>query len=186
MATRYDIRVAFYDELETALDGVLPAEKITGEYPDSEEELPQLVHSDSYRRTPMNNGTAPTNVVSDSAGEQVYQYARMKEGVFALTIASETELEKEDIYNAVYSHFEAYTRPYKSPSEIHEDIHHVELGDVTDASDENRTGTLRGDRLEVTLGYQRLSDRDVTPTDSVDQSTDLDSDGTIDIENTIE
>lgn len=180
MATRRQVREAFYGELESAANGLVPAGQITQEYPNSEEDFPAIVHNDSYRSVPMNNGTGPAEVTTDSDGEQTYHYVDLMQAQFSLLVVSQDEQEKEDIYEAVRAYFEAYTHPTKDESTIQEDVHRVEVNDATSDDTTERDPPARGDRLSINVGYKRFTDRDVTPTTEVTTNVDADNDGTTD------
>lgn len=183
MATRRDIREAFYSELETAAGGLLDSDDIAQEYPDSEEDLPRIVHNDNYRKTPMNAPTGPTDVETDSAGEQAYIYSKLMEAQFTLLVVAVDESVKEDIYEAVRTYFEDFEDPTRDESDIQTDVHDVEVGDVTSQDSENRDPPARGDSMRISLGYQRKGTRNTTPTAEVIGGIDVDEpdsdDGTI-------
>lgn len=184
MASRRNIREAFYAELETAASGFVPASNIGEEEPDSDEDLPAIVHSDNYRRNPMNRSAAPTDTTTDTDGTQEEIYSRMMQAQFSVTVVSDDESEKEDIYEAVRTHFEAYTTPVKDASSLQADAHRVEVNDATSRDDPDREPTARGDSLSINVGFQRKYIRDVDPTTTVELDVDVDDDGTIDISNT--
>lgn len=168
MATRKDIRTAFYDELETAASGVVDPSSITSEYPKADENLPAIVHGDAYRRIPMNNNTGPKRVVEDSDGDaDAIEYSITMEVQFSVLMMATTEIEKESIYNAVRTHFEPYTLPIKDESEIQEDVHRVEVLDSNSQDDEDREPTARGDSLTINLGYERIVSKNVDSIDAV-------------------
>lgn len=181
MATRRQIREAFYSELETATAGLLDAENIKQEYPDSAEDLPRIVHNDNYRTVPMNAPTGPTEVTADSVGEQELIYAKLMEARFTLLVLAADEGVKEDIYEAVRTHFEEYASPVRDERVMQSDIHDVEVGDANSQDSESRDPPARGDSMRISLGYQRKSVHDVTPVEEVDAGLDVDDDGTEDV-----
>jgi hypothetical protein len=180
MATRRQIREAFYSELETAVGTLLDSDDITQEYPDSAEDLPRIVHNDNYRKVPMNAPTGPTGVDSDAAGEQAYIYAKLMEAQFTVLVVAEEEDAKEDIYEAVRTYFEDFEDPTRDEDEIQSDVHDVEVGDANSQDSENRDPPARGDSMRISLGYQRKGERDTTPVDSIDAGIDVDDPETSD------
>jgi hypothetical protein len=188
MATRKDIRENFYAELEAAASGLVAADSISQEYPESAEELPTIVHNDNYRRVPMNNKTGPSDIDRSGTGVTLY-YSLPMEAQFSVLMVAAGELVKEDIYETVRSHFEEFSVPVRSPSEIHGDVHRVEVLDASSRDDEDREPVSRGDSLTISLGYERIVAREEDEVDSIDQNfdvaTDAAGDGTVDITHTI-
>jgi len=80
---------------------------------------------------------------------------------------------KEDIYEAVRTYFEEFTLPVRDESNIHNDVHRVEVLDVNSQDDEDREPIVRGDSLTVNLGFERIYDRDVEDIEGVQQSFDV-------------
>jgi len=190
MATRKDIRESFYAELETAADSLVAAGNISQQYPESEENLPAIVHDDAYRHVPMNNDSAPTDVTyNDDGSVDMYHYSVTMQAQFTVLILSDSEMEKEDIYEAVRTYFEEFTLPVRDESNIHNDVHRVEVLDVNSQDDEDREPIVRGDSLTVNLGFERIYDRDVEDIEDVQQGIDVGTtdtgDGIDDITRTI-
>lgn len=154
MATRRDVRVAFYDHLETATSGLLDPENISNEYPDDESDLPSIVHADAYRPVLMNRGAAPKEELDNGD----IRYTKPMEATFSLLILSQDENEKEDIYEAVRSYFEKYEFPAYDESDIQEDVHDVDTAESNSEDYEDREPPAHGDRLVVNLGYERFTD----------------------------
>lgn len=180
MATRRDIREAFYAELETAASGHVTASSIGQDHPNSDEDLPAIVHNDDYRHVPMNRSASPTRVTTDTDGEQTYTYSRIVQAQFLVTIVSDDEQEKEDAYEAVRSYFEPYSTPVKDASSLQTDAFRIEVEDATSRDFTDREPASRGDSLAINISFERLYDTDVDPTTTVEQNVDGDNDGTID------
>lgn len=188
MATRRTIRESFYTELDSAAGTLVASDNISQEEPNTKEDLPAIVHSDAYRPVPMNNRSAPTSVTVDNAGViQSVTFSRTMQARFTLTIQSDDEQEKEDIYEQVRSHFEDYTyndAAFPDPSDIHPDMHDIGV-EGSDSSDlTERKPPARGDIVEVTLGYERTKTfergTDFDTIDEIDHRIDADNDGTTD------
>lgn len=174
MATRKQIRENFYAELEAAVDGLVAADNIGQEYPESTEDLPTIVHNDNYRRVPMNNNTGPTDIDRSGDGVTLY-YSLPMEAQFSVLIVAAGELVKEDIYEAVRSHFEEFTVPVRDTSEIHADVHRVEVLDASSRDDEDREPVSRGDSLPISLGYERIVARDESEVENIQMDFDIDN-----------
>lgn len=173
MATRKDIREAFYTELETALDGLVPAGRITGQYPEREEMLPAVVHTDDYRPIPMNFDTAPAKVENTGDGTVKEYYSILMQAQFGLSIVSTGETEKEPIYEALRSHFEDYNFPHTDVESIHGDVENVDVLESTSIDDEGETPTIHGDDLTVQVDYERFSVGEAPEITDVDLTTNV-------------
>lgn len=185
MATRKEVREAFYNELETAAAGHVQPSNIGQEEPNSKEDLPGIMHNDNYRSVPLNRGQAPTRVDTDTSGViQSITFSDMMEARFTVYIFSDDETEKEFAYEAVRSHFEDYTHPIKATSSIQTDVHHVDVGDANSQDLTDADPPTRGDALTITLGYERLRTLsrgpDFSSIDDIDHLIDADNDGTTD------
>lgn len=181
MATRKQIREPFYSELETAVSGLVTSDNIGEEFPSDEEELPAVVHRDDYRRNQLNTNTGIKDTVTDSDGVQEEIRSRLMQGRFTLTAVSDDEAEKEDIYEAIRSHFEVYEFPNKAADSLQSDVNRIWVTDSNSTDDEDREPTLRGDQLIVFVEYERIIGRDVDPAKEVNTNVDADNDGTDDI-----
>jgi hypothetical protein len=188
MATREDIRENVYSELSTAVGGLVPDAHVGQEYPESTEDYPTVVHTDDYRRVPMNTNTGPSYV--DYSGSTVtYTYSLLMEAQFTVLIASQKELEKEQIYRAVRTHFERFETPARDVSDIHADVYRVEVLDSSSRDDEDVQPIARGDSLTLSVRYERLVEREEDAVESIEQSIDSGTtdtgDGSEDITRTI-
>lgn len=177
MATRRQIREAFYSNLETAVGSgttneLVPADQIGQDEPESDEEHPAIVHQDDYRKVPLNDGSsAPTELIRDSNGEVVKEvYSSYHEASFGVGIIDHDEQRKEDIYEAVRSYFEKYEKRPWPASDIQTDCRYVKVLDATSDDDTDAVPTVRGDRLIIRLGFSRKHERDVDPTQTVNRT----------------
>ena len=178
MATRREVREAFYSELDSAAAGYNVT--VTQEQPNLEEDLPALKHNDLYREVTLNRGNAPTSVTTDADGVQEYTYSSQMEAQFTLTIVTADEQVKEDLYEQVRSYFEAYTHPIKDASDLQTDAYRIEVGDSEPNDMLERSPRARADTLTVNVFFERMFTEDVDPTTDVVQNVDSDNDGTID------
>lgn len=170
MATRRDIREAFYSDLEEAVDGLVAEENIGQEYPNEDEEMPAVVHRDNYRDVPMNTKTGIADTVEDEDGVQEVLYSSLREARFSLLVVSDDEQEKEDIYEALVGYFEDYEYPVKDASDLHEDVNTIRVQDSNSEDTENRDPPARGDRLSVDVQFERFRTLDVDPIKEVEQN----------------
>lgn len=179
MATRRQVREAFYAELESAAS-TLAADDIGQEYPNSEEDLPRIVHNDAYRKVPWNQNGAPKSVTENDDGTYDVNYVTMMQAVFQVLIVSDDEQEKEDIYEDVRSYFERFEHPRWDESSIQTDVHDVSVEGSDSQDSQSRDPPARGDLLTIRLGYERLYATTVESISQITQELDADSDGTTD------
>jgi hypothetical protein len=187
MATRRDVREAFYDELDTAAQSLVPSDNITQEEPNSLEDLPTIVHNDDYRPMPMNNRSAPTRVERDANGfiESV-SFTKTMQARFTLSIQASDEQVKENIYEQVRTYFEDYTYSashFPDPSSIQTDVYNVDVEESNSDDATDREPPARVDILLVSLGYERVRTlergTDFEAIESVDHLVDVGDDGTV-------
>lgn len=184
MATRRDIREAFYAELESAAAGHVAADNIRGENPESEEQLPSIVHDDAYRKRPINMASdAPIDVQRDMSGDATAEtHGSLHDAQFSLLLWFTDEDAKEDCYEAVRSYFEKYEVSSSTwdPADIQSDVKWVRVEDATSQNDEDIDPVRHGDRLLVQLTFLRTYDNTGTAVQSVTTDVDADNDGTTD------
>lgn len=191
MADRRDIREAFYGELESAVSNITdvgPGD-ISQESPESDEELPAIVHNDDYRPVPINEISGPHAVETDANGnDAAFVFYSMMEAQFGVVVLDDDEQRKETIYEAVRRQFERYEHPWWDTTDLHPDVHDVDAQDATSDDDDDREPIVRGDRVIIRLGFKR--DYRVVRADLADGSEDATYDSNIeevvhDIENEI-
>lgn len=181
MASRRDIREAFYADLETAVGGLVAAEDIGQEYPNEDENLPAIVHTDNYRDVPMNTKSGPVDVTTDGNGNVTgLVFAQMMEARFSILAVSDDEQEKENVYEALRTHFEEYEFPVKPATNLHADVNTVRVNDSNSEDTEDRDPPARGDRLQVNVEFKRTYTKSVDHIDTVNANLDADNDGTND------
>lgn len=185
MASRQDIREAVYQQMKTAVDGLVPEAQVTHESTDETEVLPTLVYNDLYRQVPMNNNTGPKDTVVEANEIVAYIHSRTMEAQFSMTVRAEDELEKEAIYEALRRHFEQYTMPVADESDIQSDVYRVTVTDTTSDDNTEREPVARGDTVTVGVFFERLYERPVDAVDTIEQSVDTDDDNTVEFTNTI-
>lgn len=179
MATRREIRSAFYDALESATDGLLPADSITEESPDNVEDLPTVVHSDNYRPVPMNTNSAPVDT-RDEGTSTVLIYSALEQARFDVTVVSVDEDEKEDIYQAIVDYFEPFEYPIKDESTLQADVSDVTTGDVNSNDQTDRDPIARGDTLRIDVQFEKFYEVEHDDVSTVNHAVDADTDGTTD------
>ena len=180
MATRRDVREAFYASLESAT--TLSGGDIGQEYPNTEEDLPRIVHDDNYRdaQPNWNSNGAPSEIVDNGDGTYDVKYPSMMQAVFTVLVLSDDEQEKEDIYEDLRSYFEKFEHPRWSPSTIQADVHDVDVSSANSQDSQSRDPPARGDNLTITLGFIRYYVQTVEDITEVQQDIDADNDGTVD------
>lgn len=184
MATRRQIREAFYSELETAADGLVGASAIGQEYPNEDEELPTIVHNDNYRDVPMNTNTGIVDTIVGTDGVEEAIYSQVMEAQFSVLVISDNEQEKEDIYEAVRTHFEEFEYPVKDATSLQSHVNTIRVRDSNSEDSDTRDPPARGDRLAINVQFERFYSDGVTPITEVQHRVDADDDGTNDITST--
>lgn len=186
MATRRNVREAFYGELESAASSHLAASDIGQEYPNSGEDLPAIVHNDNYRdaQARWNARGAPVEVVDNGDGTFDVKYVSMKQAMFQVLIISDDEQEKEDIYEDVSAYFEKFDYPRWDASSIQTDVHDVSVEGPDSQDTQNRDPPARGDLLTITLGYKKFISYTVEDISKVTAEFDVDGDDIAEITRT--
>lgn len=171
MATRKQIREAFYSHLETAVSGYVEPSNIGEEEPETEEEHPSLVHNDDYRKIEMNQASgAPSDVLYDSNGNATTEiYKSVHEGSFGVVIEDHDEQRKESIYEALRSYFEKYEFQGWDASTVQSDIEGIRVLDANSEDDTDSSPTVRGDRIIIRIQFVREHQKDVDATTSVNR-----------------
>lgn len=185
MATRREIREAFYAQLETAVAPHIPASNISQEQPDDEEDLPAIVHNDNYRDVPMNRGNGPTKVERSNSGIITsISWSDIQQARFSVTVIAEDEQLKEDAYEDLVSFFGAYEHPFKDTSNLHNDAYRIQVGDTSSTDSENRDPKAFGDAVTIDVSFERYHtqtvDEDYIAIEEVNHLIDADNDGTTD------
>lgn len=187
MADREHVRKAVYDELESAVPasgnrGHVPVDNISEDQPDKTEDMPAIVHSDTYRKYPINMASdAPTSVEYDNNGDAVAEnHGSLHQAQFGLLFRFTDESEKEACYEAVRRHFEKFEESPNTwdPATIQQDIKWVRVLDSTSDDDDSADPTRRGDRVIVRFTFQRDHRYTDTAIQSVDHEVDADNDNT--------
>lgn len=181
MATRRNIREAFYSELETAASGHVSASSIGQEYPNEDESLPAIVHTDNYRDVPMNTKTGIADTTTDATGVQEEIYSQVMEARFSVLVVGDDEQAREDAYEAIRTYFEEFEYPVKDATTLHSDVNTIRVMDSNSEDTEERDPPARGDRLQVNVQFERFYVKDVDPATDINLNVDADNDGVDDI-----
>lgn len=189
MATRGDIRDAFYSELSSvagtydvvdaagnAYDTVdLTVDDIRLRHPGDEETIPEIVYYETYTPVTYNDvGHGPDYVVRDSNGDVVEAHFRgYEEAQFDVFVRASDEPAKEPIYEAARTAFGAYDEGHLKASDFHADATDIQVGETGDADSADTDSPIRGDQLTISIVYFRNYVLDV---DNIEQ-VNLDSEG---------
>lgn len=159
MAERRAIREAVYGELEASIAdvSVVDASDISQQLPERREDFPAIIHTDRYRSVPMNDASdGPHSVVRDATGHvEALSFESVMEAVFDVTVLHDDEQAKEDIYEALRRHFERYEYGFWDVSDIHDDAYSMDVRDSVSVDDSDREPVVRGDRIDIYLGFTR-------------------------------
>lgn len=174
MATRRNIRDAFFSQLQTAAVGTHTVDygaegtdTVTVESDDIglpgafdlEDPLPKIVYRETYRNIPYNGaGSGPHFVERDSSGDVLKEIWREYiEAQFIVEVRTDDELQKEVIYETIRGSFGKYQfRDLANPAnDLHKDVFHVEVLDAQDADSPATETPIRGETLEIRLSFHR-------------------------------
>lgn len=173
MATRKDILETFLSELHDSAAGLVSTENIGIINDENLETTPAIVYDANVRPVLYNNASAaPDNIIRDSNGDVLNEvYHEYNEMIFFVHIRADSQLELEDIYEAVHTHFQTWQfYGLKKPSEFHADVKDVEVRQINSSHDPSAEATYRGDTLEVAVEFRR----DYETPDGIDVIKDVD------------
>lgn len=139
-------------------NGLVPANNISREYPDTAEDLPAVVYRSATRALPINNASAsPDEIRRDKDGTVTAEvYRDSREMQFTVTTRATDTVSADELYEAVYREFEQYAhRDVADVKDLHEDFFHLRVEDANDATDEDSNLTMRGDAFTVILHFHR-------------------------------
>lgn len=196
MATRRDIRDAFYSELVSAASGThtvtygdgstdtltVSADDVALEGPSDAESYPRVVYNEDYRPIVYNGaGAGPDNVERDSNGDVTKaQWREYEEALFQINIRAPNEVEKEPIYESIKQAFGKYTKHPWPASDLQSDAIKVDVLDSTSSDVIDVERAIRGDLLEVRIefyrNYELVSGTDVEVIDQINHEIDADQD----------
>lgn len=172
MASRRDIRNAFFTELANALvgshtvdygsegTGTVSVEAddigLVGTF-DLEDPLPKVVYREAYRKLGYNGaGAGPHFVERDQNGDVIRSVWREHiEAQFIIEFRTADELQKEVLYETARTAFGKYQFSQWPKSDIHADVRRVEVLDAQDTDDTSSETPIRGETLEVRLSFRR-------------------------------
>lgn len=196
MASRADIRDAFISELESAaatthsiddeggntVNITVSANDIGLLHSPLQEQTPSVVYDDTYALVEYNGvGAGPDYVQYDSNGiVSKTQWREYIEAQFIIQIRAEDELRKEPIYEAIRKAFAKYRFAPWNKTDLHADVDRVEVLDSITADTGDVEAPIRGDQLEVRIGFHRNyeleSGVDVENMDQINLEVDADLD----------
>lgn len=195
MATRRQLRDAFYNELASAAVGThtvdygggqtgtvtVEADDIglVGSF-DLEAPLPKIIYREAYRALDYNGAGAGPHVVERDVNGNVTTsiWREYMEAQFIIEVRANDELEKEIIYETIRSALGKYQFRQWPSSGIHSDVFHVIVLDAQDTDDPSAENPIRGETLEVRLHFTR--DYELTGVANIAQvnrEVDADTDG---------
>lgn len=197
MATRGDIKDAFYDELVTNVTGTYDitdsggtvVDTITIEEadialinPETSEKNPGIVFDDFYTPITFNGVGGGLYRVEESGGtEDFYEFREYRRGQFDVFVQAPSEAAKEPIYEAMHRTFHTYQFSEWFTSSFQSDVIDIRVestvgNDAVDAED-----IIRGDSMTVLVDYYRTYEFTTDNIDEIVSQIDADNDGTIDI-----
>lgn len=196
MATRGDIRDAFYSQLSSVagtydvtdtngnvVDTItLDAANIKLRHP-ADEDVPHIVYHDNYTRLGYNLvGRGPHDYELNQDGSvSAALYHEYVEAQFIIDLrvgGDVAEQRKEPVYEQLRSTFAKYERGGWRPSDFHSDATRIRVMEASTADTGDVEDVIRGDQLEVRVEFRRIYRLDEANIDSVETAMDADNDGT--------
>lgn len=189
MASRRQIKDAFYDELASAVVGshtvtyedgttetvTLDEHDVTLVNPDFTEQLPAVAYDDEFiPRTVNGVGNGPDNQVYDSNGQlQTNQFREYRTGIFTVFVGAHSDVVKEPLYEAVHKAFGKYDTSFAQTGDFHADVDRITVEDTSSTDVTDTEVTTRIDTLTVNVEFYRNYDENGDVIQSVEGDTDV-------------
>lgn len=171
MATRGDIRDAFYDDISSVVgtyDELDASGAVVGTVevadddirlrdPGDTETVPEVVYYENYVPIEYNGvGHGPDYVKRDANGDVIEAHFRgYEEAQFNVFVRASNEARKEPIYETLRTAFGKYDDGYLTASDFHSDVTEIEIGNTDDADTGNTESPIRGDQFTVSVIFYR-------------------------------
>lgn len=193
MATRRDIRDAFFSELTSAVVGTHTVDYgsegtdtvtvesddvgLLGSF-DLEDPLPKIIYREAYRALDINGvGSGPHHTVRDQSGAVDKEVWREYiEAQFVIEFRTNDELQKEIIYETARDAFAKYQFGPWPETGVHADVFDVQVLDATDTDDPSAETPVRSETLEIRISFYRNFDLQTDNIEQVNREVDADLD----------
>lgn len=191
MASRREIKDAFYDELASAVVGdhtvtyedgttetiTLDSSDVFVVNPDFTEQLPAVAYDREFiPRTVNQIGNAPDDYIFDSNGNlDTEQYREYRTAVFTIFVGAASEVVKEPLYEAVHTAFGKYDTAFTNTGQFHADVDDITVEDTSASDSTDNEVVIRTDTVTVNIDFYRNYDKTGDTVESVESDVNVDS-----------
>lgn len=188
MATRADIRDAFYNELVAAAEGThtvtfddgatttveVTADNISLISPEHIEQTPAVIYDDNYRRVSYNDvGSGPDmTVYNNDVTVDYVEWRKYIEAQFIIDVRTANDINKEPIYESIRSEFQKYEFPPWPVTDLHADVTNIDVRDARSLDVSDEEDVSRVDQIEVYVTFYRDFEYDIDNVTQVNRTTD--------------
>lgn len=157
MATKKTIKKTFYDDLTSAVSGLVNSENVVLQNPEKAEALPAVAYSEYTTSTPYagSSSVSKRGEETDSDGNTVEIYHEYMLASFDVIIQADDESTKDDIYEAVRSQYNSYSM-WDEPDDFHTHCKEVRVLGGSNADRVDNDEVIRGDQLTVEFIFYRV------------------------------
>lgn len=175
MARREDIRVALYEELLSIANG---RATVTVDFSEASEESSAIYYDGSERPHPFNQGSAgPDHVHRDDQGRVTKEvYVSHWDYVAEVSVMVDDDTQQERIYQDVRDELQRFNYSGWDYEDFHEHCERFRVADMSDSTDVNTTSVMRGDTVQVVIGYVSGRVKSVEPIDTIGGDVDTTED----------
>lgn len=165
MVSRYDVRVAVYNEIESVVSGTVPSDNVTTEMPDSPEDYPAITHQVSFEQLDYNRGSAAAvKETRDSSGHvQSETYTQPIRAVFTVTVSATDDATHEQVHETLKDHFNEYSTLSEAASDVHPDIDGIDVGDSTPVHAPERSEPVYAKEFDIIVDFQKFNVKNLNP-----------------------
>lgn len=169
MATKNQIRQAFYTALTGAVSGLVPSDNVKLLNQDDGENVPAVVYSVSDSPFAFNEvGAGPHEVVKQNDVVQYTEVHEYREAQFFVYIRSDTRTEADSIEDAIHDEFGKYrSRHIAKTEDFHTDAKRIEVNEINDSGDPNAEPSFDGTVMNVFIIFKRVYTKNVVPIEEV-------------------
>ena len=170
MVSRYDVRVAVYNEIESVVSGTVPSDNVTTEMPDGPEDYPAVTHQVSFEELEYNRGSAAAVGESRDANGHVESevYTQPIRATFTVTVSATSDGTHENIHESLKDHFNAYSKLQADASDIHPDVDGVDTTASVPVHAPERSEPVYAKEFEVLVDFQKFSTQSVDAIEEYD------------------
>lgn len=183
MATKRNIKIAVRSRCVTALDGIVPAERIVRDDVDERDiAYPRVTYTAYDVPVRYNTGSkaVPHTILTDSNGNPVTEVYGMFYNLFVDLIVEGESQDCDEIYAALKDSWIPFER-WLDDSDLHEDVNDIVVGGANEPNNTDTEPTAFATMLQLEVEYRKDVTRDGTPIEEIHHNMDVDHDGSTDV-----